>query len=74
MANTPIIVNFDNGEAYFSPKHRSVDNWRFSNESKAGFVNYMAAIAEENGMSANDLHHLVPAILRMLKSQTEWAE
>jgi hypothetical protein len=31
-------------------------------------------VAEENGMNVNDISHLFPGILRMLKSTSEWAQ
>lgn len=34
----------------------------------------MAKVAEKQGLNANDMHALFPAVLRMLKSKSEWAK
>lgn len=41
---------------------------------EANLADAMARVAESNGMSANDLQHLFPAVLRMLKSESKWAK
>lgn len=71
---SPVTVKFENGKPYYYPKHHWVSNWRFSNESEAIFVNAAAQIAEENGLTVNDLHRLTTFVLRMLKSTSEWVE
>ena len=58
------------------PTHKMVANWVFDEQEQeeAALTNYMAAVAEKSGMDANDLIHLVPAVLRMLKSDCAWAK
>jgi hypothetical protein len=58
------------------PAHPIVSNWLFTEdtEDEAILANAMAVIAEKGGMNANDLHHLFPAVLRMLKNNTEWSK
>jgi hypothetical protein len=34
----------------------------------------MAIVAEKNGLTANDLQHLFPAVLRMLKDTSAWSK
>jgi len=49
-----------------------VSNWLFTEETEdeARLAHCMAAVAEKSGMSANDLMHLFPAVLRMLKNES----
>jgi hypothetical protein len=58
------------------PTHWMVNNWLFKEgeEEEAKLAHCMALVAEKNGMSANDLHHLFPAVLRMLKSEIPWSK
>lgn len=64
------------GERQVFPIHPSVKNWLFDEqtEDEAKLAHFMAVVAEKNGMGANELHHLFPAVLRMLKSDTIWAK
>lgn len=59
-----------------SPIHDMVKNWGFlENEvEEAELADAMAKVAEKNNLSNNDLHHLFPAILRMLKSNCSWTK
>ena len=58
------------------PANRMVKNWLFQEDEKneATLAHAMAVVAEKNGMSSNDLQHLFPAVLRMLKSNIDWAK
>ena len=58
------------------PAHSFVKHWLFKAEEKeeACLANALAILAEKNGMTVNDLSHLFPAILRMLKSDIKWAK
>ena len=64
----------DSGRKVF-PVHHFVKNWLFESneEEEAMLAHQMAVVAEKNGMSANDMHHLYPAVLRMIKSDIPWA-
>jgi len=46
------------------------------NEAKneAHLADAIARVAEQNGMGINDVHQVLPFILRMLKSKTAWAK
>ena len=58
------------------PANWMVKNWLFQEDEKneATLAHAMAVVAENNGMSSNDLQHLFPAVLRMLKSDIDWAK
>jgi uncharacterized protein (DUF2267 family) len=68
--------------SYIHPKHKFIKNWAFNdsckdesyNEKEANLADAMARIAEANGMNVNDMHHSLPAVLRMLKSDSNWAK
>lgn len=58
------------------PTHPFVKNWAFKEdeEREAMLAQCMAEVAEKNGMSSNDLSHIFPATLRMLKSDSSCAK
>lgn len=69
----------------YAPNHDFVKPWVFGftegNESdelraikEANLADAMARVAELNGLSRNDMQHLFPAVLRMLKSQSDWTK
>ena len=66
---------YEKGVRFIYPSHPMVRNWRFQDgqEAEATLCHAMAVVAEKNGMSGNDLMHLFPASLRMLKSESNWA-
>lgn len=70
-----IRYEYTKGKKRISPCNRLVDNWVFNeNEEKIAILaHHIAEVAQENGLDANDMHHLVPCILRILKCKTEWA-
>jgi len=67
---------YDKGVQSVFPAHPMVKNWLFteSEHDEATLANSIAIVAEKNGVSKNDLHHLFPAILRMLKSDIQWSK
>jgi hypothetical protein len=72
------ILNFKwrKGVKEVFPTHPMVQNWLFTedNEDEAMLANQMAVVAEKNGLTLNDLQHLFPAVLRMLKSNSRWSK
>lgn len=58
------------------PSHHMVVNWMFteSTEDEAILANSMAVVADKSGMTANDLQHIFPAVLRMLKNESAWSK
>lgn len=76
MENNDILkFEYEKGEQQVFPVHHFVKNWLFKSDEKeeAILAHQMAVVAEKNGMSANDMHHLYPAVLRMIKSDIPWA-
>lgn len=73
--NPPTRTEFNQGKAEVFPNHPFVKNWLFTEDEQeeAALAHHIAAVAEKNGMSANEVYQLFPAILRMLKSNIEWA-
>ena len=67
---------YKNGKREVYPANPIVANWVFTEETEdeAMLAHYMAAVAQKNGLTANDMQHLFPAVLRMLKSKINWAE
>lgn len=63
------------GVKEISPVHPFVQNYVFPDgeDSEALLAHFTAEIAEKNGLDANDMQHIFPLILRMLKSKSEWA-
>jgi len=58
----------------FKPIHPSINNLLFKDKDTAILANAIAVVASKSNLSANDLSYLTPAILRMLKSKSDWAE
>lgn len=58
------------------PVNYLVKNWLFKEEEEeeATLAQAMADVAEKNGMDANDMSHLFPFVLRMLKSKIDWSK
>lgn len=71
------ILRFDykSGKKEIFPTNPLVKSWQFEDgqEQEATLAQSMAEVAQKNGLSANELQHLFPAVLRMLKSNIEWA-
>ena len=74
--NGLITKEYKKGEEIISPNSKLVKNWVFTSkeEAEALLASSMALVAEKNEMSANDLMHLFPAVLRMLKSNSMWSK
>lgn len=72
------VLNFeyDKGKQKVFPANKLVKNWLFQENEKdeAVLANSLAVVAEKNGMSANDLMHLFPYVLRMVKSDIDWSK
>ena len=74
--NTDLNFSFATGYMEVKPTHEFVKNQVFNEDSieEAKLANAIAAIAEKSGMLQNELNHIFPAILRMLKNNSEWAK
>ena len=69
-------IDWLKGKKQVFPAHVMVRNWLFTEdtEDEAALAHCMAAIAEKSGMDSNDLRHLFPAVLRMLKNDSNWSK
>lgn len=76
MENQVLDYSYRKGVVEIRPNHPMVQNWSFTEETEdqAVLANSLAVVAEKNGLSANDLSHLFPAILRMLKDNSNWSK
>lgn len=76
MENEILKFKWEKGEKKVFPAHRMVNNWLFdeNTEEEAALAHFMAVVAEKSGMSANDLQHIFPAVLRMLKNDSAWSK
>jgi len=73
------VLNFEynkDGKLEVFPVNNLVRNWLFKENQKdeAILANSLAVVAEKNGMNANDLMHLYPYVLRMVKSKISWSK
>jgi hypothetical protein len=72
------VLNFkwEKGVKKVFPAHPMVKYWLFTEdtEAEAMLAHQMAVVAEKSGMTANDLQHIFPAVLRMLKNNSAWSE
>lgn len=67
---------YNKGEKSIFPCHPFVKSWYFADteEDEAILANALAVVAEKNGLSNNDLMHLFPYVLRMLRSNIQWSK
>jgi len=72
------LLNFKylGGVKKIHPAHPMASNWEFTEveEAEASLAQAIAVVAEKNKMSSNDLSHVFPYILRMLKSDINWSK
>ncbi len=74
VTNAPYPRLNDDG---LSPTHPFVKSTRFTGATsfeEAKLVNAMAVLGEKNGMTNNDIQHLIAPVLRMLKTKSPWTE
>ncbi|MFT6125750.1 MAG: hypothetical protein ACJAVA_000191 [Flavobacteriaceae bacterium] len=74
--NDILRFKYEKGVKQVFPANELVKNWLFKEgeEDEAILANSLAKVAEKNSLSANDLHHLFPYVLRMLKSEINWSK
>jgi len=72
------ILNYKypNGVLEIHPAHELVTSWAFteSERDEAILAQAIAVVANKNGLSANDISHIFPSILRILKSEIPWSK
>jgi len=76
MSEQTLNFKYNKGVKTIYPAHPLVSNWQFSEdeEEEAFLAHYMAVVAEKNGMTCNDVMHIFPPILRILKSEIPWSK
>jgi hypothetical protein len=74
--STFLNIKWEKGKKKVFPAHPLVSNWLFTEETEeeAILAHALAMVAEKSGMTANDLLHLFPALLRMLKNDSAWSK
>lgn len=65
-----------NDPVTFSPNHEFIKYWRFPGDEclEANLANAIANVAEKNGMSNDETQKIIPVILRILKSESSFAQ
>jgi hypothetical protein len=73
--NEILRFEYHKGSREIFPCHPFVRSWLFvdGEEDEATLAYSLAVVAEKNGLDVNNLYHLFPAILRMLRSDIAWA-
>ena len=68
--------SYTTGEKEIFPTHDMVKSWLFKKdeEKEAILAQSIAEVAEKNGLSANEVSHIFPSVLRMLKSDIDWSK
>ena len=79
MKNKPLTrIEFKKGDFKHYPTVDAVSNWQFegnqTGEEEAELASCVAKVGTANGLSAGDIQHAFPLILRMLKSKSVWTE
>lgn len=76
--NKNYIIDYSNGfeKPLLKPINKLVRNMYLNegDEAEANLLSAIGEVAEKNGVSVNEINHLFPAILRMLKSDCSWAK
>ena len=70
-----VIYKYRKGVREVFPAHKMVNNWIFTQdeEEEAVLCNSMAIVAEKSGVSATEMHHMFPIVLRMLYNKSSWS-
>lgn len=74
--NEILKFEYQKGKQQVFPAHNLVKNWLFTADEhrEAALAHFMAEVAEKNGLGVNDIAHIYPLVLRMLKSKIDWAK
>lgn len=59
-----------------NPVHENAKNMAFDDgeEEEASLAHWVSVVGTKNGMSINDIFHVMPYILRMIKSNCQWSK
>jgi len=76
MSDITLNFEYNKGVKEVYPANNLAKNWRFDEgeEDEASLAHFMAVVAEKNGLSGNDLNHIFPVVLRILKSEIPWSK
>lgn len=76
IQNQILKFEYEKGVQKVQPCNDLVKSWVFKEDEhdEATLAHVMGEIAQKNGLSANDMRHLYPYVLRMLKSDIAWAQ
>jgi hypothetical protein len=66
----------DRGVTKIYPMNTRISHFQFNEdeEDQAILANSMMNIGEKHGLDSNDIHKLLPAVLRMLKDDSTWSK
>lgn len=58
----------------FMPTAHAVRACLFETEADAELINAVAEHGQLSGMSTNEIQHIIPIILRIMKSKSDWTK
>ena len=63
-------------DVVINPIHENAKNMAFNDgeEDEASLAHWVSVVGTKNGMSINDIFHVMPYVLRMLKSDCQWSK
>ena len=69
-------ISYQKGVATLHPTAGRAKNLAFSSDEQeeAEFINAAGALAEKTGMSHNEFLQIVPTLLRIMKSKSDWTK
>ena len=65
---------YENRNYKFTLDNNMCHNWEFESVDEMNLAESMSIVAKNNGLSSNDMIHIFPLVLRMLKSKSKWSE
>jgi hypothetical protein len=76
IVKNPLKFDYTVNDITVKPTHPMISNWAFTEDTadEAALAHYMAVVGEKNGIGVNDLQHIFPAVLRMLKNTSAWSK
>ena len=74
--NQILTFTYPKGVMQIHPAHEMIKSWAFREDEMlhARLAQAMAEVAEQGGLNQNHLMYLFPAVLRMLKVESEWTK
>lgn len=62
------------GTIMYIPLDKSANNLGFSSQEEASLADAVTRVGMANVLTKSDIQHVMPFILRMLKSNSEWTK